>query len=127
MLLSEINIADHGHPAYDMGHFSGCPANRQLTLRPNSKAKTMLLDITFTPMRVLIDGHDTYGNLILSDGQLAAVVVRLDGEHHDTEHKGLWNLEAGFGKCAATRSAPLFQTLEEAGAWVRNTLTGKGT
>ena len=84
----------------------------------------MALDITFTPMRVLIDGHDTYGNLILSDGQLAAVVVRLDGEHHGPEHKGLWNLEAGFGKCAS-RSAPLFQTPEEAGAWVQETLTGK--
>ena len=87
----------------------------------------MPLDITFTPMRVLIDGHDTYGNLILSDGQLAAVIVRIDGEHHDPEHKGLWNLEAGFGKCANTRSAPLFQTPEEAGAWVHRTLMGNSS
>jgi hypothetical protein len=65
----------------------------------------MPLDISFTPIRVLIDGHDTDGNLILSDGQLAAVIVRLDGESHDPEHKGLWNLEAGFGKCAI-RYAP---------------------
>jgi hypothetical protein len=84
----------------------------------------MSLDITFMPMRVLIDGHDTYGNLILSDGQLAAVIVRLDGEHHGREDKGLWNLEAGFGKCA-DRNAPLFKTPEEAGAWVDQTLTGK--
>jgi hypothetical protein len=108
-----------------MAHFFGCPANRQLTLRPDIEAKTMAFDITFMPMRVLIDGHDTYGSLILSDGQLAAVVVRLDGEHHGPEDKGLWNLEAGFGKCATSRSAPLFQTLEEAGAWVQKTLTGK--
>ena len=84
----------------------------------------MSLDITFMPMRVLIDGHDTYGNLILSDGQLAAVIVRLDGEHHGREDKGLWNLEAGFGKCAS-RSVPVFKTLDEAGAWVEQTLTGK--
>ena len=84
----------------------------------------MPLDITFTPMRVLIDGHDTYGNLVLADGQLAAVIVRLDGEHHGRQDKGLWNLEAGFGKCAANH-APLFTTPEEAGAWVEHTLTRK--
>ncbi|MGF9757069.1 hypothetical protein AAII07_17840 [Microvirga sp. 0TCS3.31] len=39
----------------------------------------MTLDISFQPMRVLIDGHDSEGNLILADGQLAAVIVRLDG------------------------------------------------
>jgi hypothetical protein len=82
----------------------------------------MPLDISFKPIPVLIDGHDTDGNLILSDGQLTAVIVRLDGESHEPEHKGLWNLEAGFGKCAV-RYAPLFKTPEEAEAWVEQTLT----
>jgi hypothetical protein len=81
----------------------------------------MTLDILLMPMRVLIDGHDSEGNLILSDGQLAAVIVRLDGETHDPEHKGFWNLEAGFGKCNI-RDAPLFRTPEEAGAWVEQIL-----
>jgi hypothetical protein len=89
---------------------------------PQPEGEGMPLDISFTPIRVLIDGHDTDGNLILSDGQLAAVIVRLDGESHDPEHKGLWNLEAGFGKCAI-RYAPLFKTPEEAGAWVEQILT----
>jgi hypothetical protein len=71
----------------------------------------MPLNISFKPIPVLIDGHDTDGNLILSDGQLTAVIVRLDGESHEPEHKGLWNLEAGFGKCAV-RYAPLFKTPE---------------
>jgi hypothetical protein len=84
----------------------------------------MTLDISLMPMRVLIDGHDSEGNLILSEGQLAAVIVRLDGETHDPEHKGRWNLEAGFGKCNI-RDAPLFRTPEEAGAWVEHTLTRK--
>jgi hypothetical protein len=53
----------------------------------------MPLNISFEPLRVLIDGHDSEGNLVLSDGQLAAVIVRLDGEHHDPEHEGLWYLE----------------------------------
>ena len=48
----------------------------------------MTLDISFFPMRVLIDGHDTDGRLILADNQLAAVFVRLDGTHHDPEYRG---------------------------------------
>ena len=84
----------------------------------------MTLDISFQPMRVLIDSHDSQGNLVLVDSQLAAVIVRLDGQTHDPEHKGLWHLEAGFGKCNV-RYAPLFKTPEEAGAWVEETLTRK--
>jgi hypothetical protein len=95
-----------------------------LTFRPNMKAKVMTLDISFMPLRVLIDGHDSQGNLILADNQLAAVIVRLDGETHASEHKGLWNLEAGFGKCNS-RDASLFKTPDEAGAWVEQTLTSK--
>jgi hypothetical protein len=84
----------------------------------------MTLDISFMPMRVLIDGHDSEGRLILADSQLAAVIVRLDGETHNPEHKGQWYLEAGFGKCS-TRDAPLFKTSEEAGAWVEQILMRK--
>src|SRR3954468_4090083 len=57
----------------------------------------MTLDISFQPMRVLIDGHDSQGNLVLVDNQLAAVIVRLDGQTHDPEHKGLWGLVANSG------------------------------
>ena len=84
----------------------------------------MPLDISFQPMRVLIDGHDTDGRLILADNQLAAVFVRLDGTYHDPEYKGWWHLEAGFGKCNV-RNTPLFKTPEEAGAWVEQTLMRK--
>jgi len=84
----------------------------------------MLLDISLFPMRVLIDGHDTDGNLVLADSQLVAVVVRLDGTHHDPGHRGWWHMEAGFGKCNSQR-APLFRTPVEAGAWVGQTLMGK--
>ena len=82
----------------------------------------MPLDISFLPMRVLIDGHDTDGNLVLADNQLAAVFVRLDCTHHDPTHKGWWHLEAGFGKCNS-HNAPLFKTPEEAGGWVEQKLT----
>jgi hypothetical protein len=69
-------------------------------------------------------GSSIAGNLVLADHQLAAVIVRLDGTHHDPEHKGWWHLEAGFGKCN-TRDAPLFRTPDEAGAWIEQTLMRK--
>jgi hypothetical protein len=85
----------------------------------------MALEISFQPMRVLIDGHDSEGLLILADNQLAAVIVRLDGETHNPEHKGLWHLEAGFGKCNVRVAPPVFMTPEEAGAWVEQALMSK--
>jgi hypothetical protein len=84
----------------------------------------MPLDITFQPVRVLIDGHDSEGWLIFADGQLAAVIVRLDGPAHDPERKGWWNLEAGFGKCQVP-VVFLFKTPEEAGAWAEQIPTRK--
>lgn len=85
----------------------------------------MPFDISFQLMRVLIDGHDSHGTLVLADGQLAAVIVRLDSEHHGPEHKGLWNLEAGFGKCDVRIASPVFKTPEDAGAWVQTRLAGE--
>ena len=84
----------------------------------------MPLDISLMPLRVLIDGHDTDGTLVLADNQLAAVFVRLDGTHHDPEHQEWWHLEAGFGKCNS-QHALLLRTPERAGAWVGQTLIGK--
>ena len=81
-----------------------------MTFRPTAKAKAMALDVSFQPMRVLIDGYDSEGRLILADGQLTAVIVRLDGEHHDLERKGRWYLEAGFGRCNI-RDAPCSRRL----------------
>ncbi len=95
-----------------------------MTLRPNRKAKAMAIHISFLPMRLLIDGQDSEGRLILADGLLAAVIVRLDSECHPPEHKGRWYMEAGFGKCNSAK-APLFETPEEAGAWLEQALTGK--
>lgn len=60
---------------------------------------TMPLDITYQPVNVLIDHHNSEGKLIFADAQLTAVIVRLDGQAHDPEHKGRWHLEAGFGQC----------------------------
>src|SRR5215212_11884941 len=72
--------------------------------------------ISFQPIPVLIDGHDTEGSLVLHDGQLVAVLARLDGESHDPEFKGRWHLEAGFGPCQEVGTR-LFETLDEAARW----------
>jgi hypothetical protein len=55
---------------------------------------------------------------VLIDGQLVAVLARLDGDAHDPAMKSWWNLEAGFGPCQAVGDH-LFQTLEDAETWVR--------
>jgi hypothetical protein len=81
----------------------------------------VVVDISFPPMRVLIDGHDSEGRLVLVDNQLAAMIVRVDGQSHEPEHRGRWHPEAGFGKCEVAQ-APLFKTPEEAGAWVERIL-----
>jgi hypothetical protein len=86
--------------------------------------RAMPFDITFQPVKVLVDGHDSEGRLIFADDQLASVVVRLDGEAHAPEHKGHWHLEAGFGKYDSRTAPTIFMTLEEAAGWVRQRLTG---
>ncbi len=77
--------------------------------------------ISFQAIPILIDGHDTQGQLVLIDGQLVAVLARLDGDAHDPAMKSWWNLEAGFGPCQAIGDN-LFQTLNDAEAWVRQKL-----
>ena len=74
--------------------------------------------ITFQALPILIDGHDTQGQLVLFDHQLVAVLARLDGDAHDPAMKNWWNLEAGFGPCQSVGD-DLFKTLDDAEAWVR--------
>ena len=75
--------------------------------------------VSFQPLPILIDGYDTEGHLVLIDGQLAAVLARLDGDAHEQpELKGNWHLEAGFGHCNVP-GTHVFATLDEAGAWVQ--------
>ncbi len=73
--------------------------------------------VTFQTIPVLIDGHDT-------QGQLVSVLARLDGDAHDPAMKSWWNLEAGFGPCQAVGDN-LFKTLDEAGAWARERIAAR--
>ncbi len=74
--------------------------------------------ISFQTIPILIDGHDVEGCLVLHDGQLVAVLARLDGEIHDEQSRGRWHLETGFGPCQAV-GTHLFETLDEVSAWAR--------
>jgi hypothetical protein len=70
---------------------------------------------------VLIDGYDTHGQLVLADGELTAVLARLDSETHDPTFRGWWHLEAGLGRCNEI-GTQVFATLDDAGAWVQSRL-----
>lgn len=61
-----------------------------------TEGRALLPNISFQPIPILIDGHDTQGLLDLLDGQLVVVLSRLDGEIQDPDLKGHWHLEAGF-------------------------------
>lgn len=80
--------------------------------------------ISFQSIPILIDGHDTHGSLVLHEGQLVAVLARLDGEIHDQAVKGQWHLEAGFGPCQAN-GTQLFVTLETVAEWAEDRVRAK--
>jgi len=76
-----------------------------------------MIDITLQPIPVMTGSQDHEGRLVLADGQLAAVLVRLSDEVHGEEQGG-WFLEAGFGPCDGPEH-PIFESFDEAEAWVR--------
>ncbi len=71
--------------------------------------------------QISVDTHspDQTGLLVLVNGKLVAVLVRLDAADHD--RPGAWYMEVGFGRLAGVR-APLFDTPEDATRWVRQRL-----
>jgi hypothetical protein len=76
--------------------------------------------VSYQPIPILIDSHDTQGLLALLDGQLVAVLSRLDAEAYGRDLKGRWHLEAGFGPCDG--DGHLFATPEDIPTWVRQCL-----
>ena len=77
----------------------------------------MLVELLLRPVPVHTGSGDQEGQLVLADGRLVAVLVRLD----DMSHAGLvgaWFLEAGFGPCAHV-VAPTFSDLDAAKRWIQ--------
>ena len=62
---------------------------------------------------------DQAGMLVLVNGLLVAVLVRLDAPWHT--RPGAWHMEAGLGRLAGVR-APVFDTLQDATRWIRQRL-----
>jgi len=62
---------------------------------------------------------DREGLLVLNDGSLVAVLVRLSATHGPDA--GRWYLEAGFGRCA-TAALPTFPDLDDAQRWIEGRL-----
>lgn len=71
--------------------------------------------LTFQPIPVRTGCQDQNGRLVLLDGELIAVLVRLDDAIHGQD-QGKWFLEAGFS-LVSLRTHP-FDDLDEAKAWL---------
>jgi hypothetical protein len=80
--------------------------------------------ITLQPIPVLTGSDDRDGLLVLDDGALVAVLVRLDSAVHE-EQRGGWFLEVGLGPCYGPVH-PVFESLEEAQEWVAKRLEAVG-
>ncbi|MBN4098356.1 MULTISPECIES: hypothetical protein [Methylobacterium] len=83
-----------------------------------SNVETLLV-LKRQPITVDTGSLDRDGVLLLANGLLVAVLVRLDALEH--EHPGYWFLEAGFGRLQGMR-VDAFPTLDHATRWVRKQL-----
>ena len=78
--------------------------------------------VSFHSIEVLTASEDREGRLVLVDGKLTAVLVRLADISHDPLLRGAWYLEAGFG--VLERQHELFASLEEAVASIKGSKRG---
>lgn len=70
----------------------------------------------FQPIKVATGSADEEGRLVLHDGKLIAVLVRLDDPNHGPA-LGQWSLEAGFNGVDSPKP-PLFANLAAAERWL---------
>jgi hypothetical protein len=77
--------------------------------------------VSFQSVEVSTASEDREGRLVLIDGKLAAVLVRLADASHDPLLRGAWYLEAGFGLLSGQHG--LFASLEEAVASIEAQLS----
>ena len=72
--------------------------------------------VTLQPTTLATLSSDKVGCLLFIDGDLTAVIVRLDDEVHGDDC-GSWFLEVGLGRCDLIRP-PVFPSIEAAQTWV---------
>ena len=73
------------------------------------------MNLSLQPVQVATESDDAERHLVLADGFLVAVLVRLSDQHE--HHAGKWFLEAGFGAIHSV-SPPLFADLDAARGWI---------
>ena len=78
-----------------------------------------LLVLQLQPIEVDTNSPDRDGMLVIANGLLTAVLVRLAEPEHDDV--GSWFFEVGFGRLQG-KKAPTFPSLEEATRWLRRHL-----
>jgi hypothetical protein len=74
------------------------------------------MEISLQPVRVSVGPLDEEGQMVLVDGTLVAVLVRLTGPYDDPHLHGKWCVQRGFGPLS--EGDEVFSTLEEAEDWV---------
>lgn len=75
--------------------------------------------VVLQPISVDTASPDQAGMLVMVNGKLVAVLVRLDAPEH--ERRGTWHMEIGLGRLGNVRT-PAFNTLEDATHWIRRRL-----
>ena len=83
-----------------------------------SNVETLLV-LQLQPIAVDTGSPDRDGMLVIANGLLVAVLVRLADPDHD--NIGSWFLEAGFARLQG-RKVPPFPTLDDASRWLRRHL-----
>jgi hypothetical protein len=78
----------------------------------------MVPNVVFQPIGVATSSADTDGCLLLVDGRLAAVLVRLQDEDHGDDLQGKWFVESAYGVLSDFSGDVTFATLEEAVDWI---------
>ena len=83
--------------------------------------------IGFQPISIATTTADNEGRLVLVNGALAAVLIRLADEIHAPELRGSWFVEVAFGHLSDLSGNATFATLEEATDRLRGRRVGEHT
>lgn len=73
--------------------------------------------VVMQPIAVDTASPDRNGMLVMANGMLIGVLVRLEDPEHERQTGG-WSVEAVFGRLLGSRPPP-FATLDEATRWFR--------
>jgi hypothetical protein len=84
----------------------------------------MAPNIVFQPISIETSTADTEGRLVLIDGRLVALLIRLQDKTHPEDLRGSWFVEAAFGVLSEEAGTATFATLEEVAEWIKRRLTG---